>query len=229
MGMETSGLSASDVLALSRSDDGGLFGGGSAGGILALIIVFILLFGNGGWGGNGNSAAVQGALTRADLCQDMNFQELSNSVRGVQSGICDGFYAMNTGILNGFNGVQRDMCTGFSGVNSAITQVGYQMQDCCCRTNSNIDSLKYENAQNTCSIVDAIKADGEATRALINANTMQELRDKLQEAQFQNSQCAQNAYLINQLLPTAKPAYIVNSPYQSAYGIYGYNYGATVA
>jgi hypothetical protein len=38
--------------------------------------------GNGGWGNN--NAATQGALTRADLCQDMNFQQLENSVRGVQ-------------------------------------------------------------------------------------------------------------------------------------------------
>ena len=71
--------------------------------------------------------------------------------------------------------------------------------------------------------MNAIKADGDATRALMTQNTIQELRDKLQAAQLANSQCAQNAYLIDQLRPCAKPAYITCSPYTNMVG-YG-NYG----
>jgi hypothetical protein len=37
-------------------------------------------YGNNGWGNN----AAQGALTRADLSQDMNFQQVENGVRGIQ-------------------------------------------------------------------------------------------------------------------------------------------------
>jgi hypothetical protein len=40
-------------------------------------------YGNNGWG-NANNAATQGALTRADLAQDMNFQQVENGVRGIQ-------------------------------------------------------------------------------------------------------------------------------------------------
>ena len=99
------------------------------------------------------------------------------------------------------------------------------MKDCCCGINRNIDAVRYEGAQNTCAITNAIHAEGEATRALINANTMQELRDKLEARDrdilardFQLSQLSQNAYLVNELRPCAKPAYITCSPYTTAFG-----------
>lgn len=159
---------------------------------------------------------MDGALTRADLCQDMNFNDLQSGVRGIQSGLCDGFYAMNTGMLN-----------GFSGVNNAIQQAQFAQQQCCCETNRNIDAVRYENARNTCDIVNAIKADGDATRALMTQNEIQSLRDQLQTAQFQLSQQAQNATLIATLRPTPIPAYQTCSPYEGAamYARNGYNGG----
>ena len=78
-----------------------------------------------------------------------------------------------------------------------------------------------KSPQQTCEIANAIHAEGEATRALINANVMQELRDRLQDEKLANSQCAQNAYLINQLQPVAKPAYITCSPYAANSGCCG--------
>lgn len=92
--------------------------------------------------------------------------------------------------------------------------------------NRNIDAVRYEGAQNTCAITNAIHAEGEATRALINANVMQELRDKLEARDrdilvrdFQLSQLAQTSSLIGELRPCAKPAYITCSPYTpTSYG-----------
>lgn len=222
MGMETggTGLSVADALALQNRNNDGMWGGANGTWIWVFFLFFLLAWGGNGFGFGGNNAA-QGALTRSELCQDMNFQSLENSVRGVQSGLCDGFYAMNTGMLNGFNGVQRDLCTGFNGINQNINQARFDAQQCCCETNRNIDAVRYENARNTCDIVNAIKADGDATRSLITQNTIQDLRDRLQEAQLANSQCAQNAYLIDQLKPCARPAYITCSPYAAAYGGFG--------
>ena len=193
MGMEYgNGLSVADALALQNRNNDGMWGGANGTWIWVFFLFFLLAWGGGGFGGFGNNAA-QGALTRSELCQDMNFQSLENSVRGIQSGICDGFYAMNTGMLNGFNGIQRDLCNGFNGINQNINQARFDAQNCCCETNRNIDAVRYENARNTCDIVNAIKADGEATRALMTQNTIQDLRDRLQAAQLANSQCAQNA------------------------------------
>lgn len=192
------GYSLSDIAAVTEKNGDGFIGGnGSA---WWIIILFLFMFSNGNLFGGGNAA-----LTRGEL----DFTNLDSSIRGVQQGLADGFYAVNTGMLNGFNGIQRDLCAGFNGLNTAITGMGYQMKDCCCEINRNIDALRFENSRNTCEIVNAIRTDGEATRALINANVMQDLRDKIADkdrdlvaANFQISQQLQNQYLISQLKTT---------------------------
>lgn len=210
MGMEGSGLSVADALALQdRNGNDGMMGG--SGMWMMMFLFFILALGGNGNGlfGGGNNAA-QGALTRSELCQDMNFQSLENAVRGIQSGLCDGFYAQNTTMLQGFNGLSN-----------GITESRFAAQQCCCETNRNIDALRYEAAKNTCDIVNAIRTDGDATRALMTQNTIQELRDQLQAAQLTLSNAAQTQALVGELRPCAKPAYITCSPYQAA----GYPYG----
>lgn len=117
MGMDN-GLSIGDALALTKNNDDNGFLSGGAGGILALIIVFILLFGNGGfWGGNGAAANY---ATQADIQRGFDTNQIINKLDGINNGLCDGFYAMNTSMLNGFNGVS-----------GGITELGYQMQNCC--------------------------------------------------------------------------------------------------
>ena len=186
MGMETMSPAAQPVYSVGGgdSDNGGAW-------MWVMMLFFLLAWGGGGGGfGFGNQGAAEGALTRADLCNEFNFNNLNRSVLGIQDGLCDGFYAMNNGILNGFFGTER-----------AIAENRF--------------------AQQTCEIANAIHAEGEATRALINANVMQDLRDRLQDEKLANSQCAQNAYLINQLQPVAKPAYITCSPYAANSGCCG--------
>lgn len=88
-------------------------------------------------------------------------------------------------------------------------------------TNRNIDSVRADAYKNTCEITNAIHAEGETTRALINANTMQDLRDKLEARDrevmirdFQLSQLSQTDRLVDRLSPQPKPAYLVcGSPY----------------
>ena len=196
---------------------------------LVWIMVFAMFSRNGfGFGGNDNNAATQGALTRSDLNEGFMNAQVQDGIRSIQNGLCDGFYAMNNSVMQGFNGVGRDLCAGFNGINQNINQSRFDTQQCCCDIERNIDSVRYENSRNTCDIVNAIRSDGEATRALINANTMQALRDRLAERDrdvltrdFQLSQVAQNATLINELRPCPKPAYITCSPFST----YSYNGG----
>lgn len=213
MAMDGSGLSASDVLALTKDSDG-LFGGGSSGGILALIIIFVLLFGTGngfGFGGGRENVATQGEVQRS-----FDTNTIINKLDGITNGLCDGFYATN----NSINGVNMNTMQGFNSVNQGIANLGYEQQNCCCTTNRNIDSLKYENAQNTCAIVNAIHADGEATRALMQANTVQELRDKLQERDNTISNLVQNSTLLNSV-----GRFVLNPPCYQGYNGYGCNTG----
>lgn len=180
-----------------------------------IYLVWLAVLGNGGIFGNRNGygdAAVQGALTRSDLFEGFNNQDVNAQLRGITNGLCDGFYAVNSGMKDGFYMTRE-----------GISDLGYAVKDCCCTTNRNIDAVRYENSKNTCEITNAIHAEGEATRALINANTIQELRDKLEARDrevmtrdFQLSQLAQNQYLVNEIRPCAKPAYITCSPYTTA-------------
>ena len=215
MGMDN--YSLSDIRAVTDNAEG--FGNGSW---FWIVVLFLFMFGA---NGNGFGFGNNGALTRAEMTDGFNNQSVLRKLDGLNGGLCDGFYAMNTGMLNGFNGVQRDLCTGFSAVNASIAENRFAAQQCCCETNRNFDAVRYEASKNTCDITTAIHAEGEQTRALINANTMQALRDKLADrdrdlltANFQLAQQAQTATLINELRPCARPAYITCSPYQVSNG-----------
>lgn len=216
--MMNEGLSAGDILALTRDQDGM---GNAWNNPFIYLVWLALLGGNGGlFGRRDDSNVLQGALTRSDMFEGFNNQDINSQLRGITNGLCDGFYAVNNGLKDGFYGIQ-----------SALAENRFAQQNCCCEIKSGIKDLSVEGYRNTCEITTAIHAEGEATRALINSNTMQELRDKLAErdrdlqtVQFQLSQQAQNATLIGTLRPFPQPAYITCSPYQSANGTCGSSY-----
>jgi hypothetical protein len=201
--MGETGLSAADVLALTKNNgDGFLEGNG-----IIILVLFLLMSGFGGnWGANRGNCA-----TQHDVTAGFNFNQLDNGIRGIERGICDLGYANQQQTYE---------------LNSAITALGYQSQNCCCETNRNIDAIRFENAKNTCDITTAIHNEGEQTRALITANVMQELRDQNQAYQLQLSNQAQSANLIATLRPTPIPAYVTCSPYQATNVGFGYGCGA---
>jgi hypothetical protein len=223
------------VMDINRGGYGYGDGFGYGGGCMWFMWIFVIfaLMGGGGFGGwGGGNAALNGALTRNDLFDGFNSQDIKDGIRGIQNGLCDGFYAQNTNTLQGFNNVGRDILESRYQLGAAIAENRFAQQSCCCETNRSIDAVRAENYKNTCEITNAIHAEGEATRALINANVMQELRDKLADrdrdlmtANFQLSQQAQNARLIEEIRPFPKPSYQTCSPYESARGHYGYGYG----
>lgn len=167
-----------------------------------IYLVWLALLGGGnGFFGNRGDAAVQGALTRSDLFEGFNTQETNAQLRGITNGLSDGFYAVNSGMKDGFYGIK----------------------DAICGTNRNIDGVRFDMSKGFYDLAGVIHAEGETTRALINQNTIQELRDKLEARDrdvivrdFQLSQMAQNNYLVNEIRPCAKPAYISCSPYTTA-------------
>lgn len=120
------------------------------------------------------------------------------------------------------------MKDGFYGIQSALAENRFAQQNCYCEIKGGIKDLSAEGYRNTCEITTAIHAEGKATRALINSNTMQELRDKLadrdRELQTANFQLSQTAALVGTLRPFPQPAYITCSPYQSANGTCGSSY-----
>ena len=204
MTMEGSGvMPVYDLNNRTAAADGAGFGGGW---MWVVMLFFLLAWGGGGFGGFGGGAnGAVNTLTNEFLYTNLN----STLDRGFNQ------------LANQNFGIQKDLCQGFGGVQAAIAQSTFAAQQCCCETNRNIDAVRYENAKNTCDITSAIHAEGEATRALMTANVMQELRDQLQAAQLQLGTLAQTSNIINAVRPFPQPAYITCSPYQSATGVYG--------
>ena len=187
-----------------------------------ILILFVLM---GGWG---NGFGGRNAQAGFDVASQFDYQDIKNGVRGIQQGLCDGFYAQNTTMLQGFNGMQRDLCQGFAAVNAGINENRFAQQQCCCETNRNIDAVRYENAQNTCAIT--TNATGNTQKILdklcqMEANAkdqrIADLTASLQAANGQISQLSQTANIINAVRPFPIPAYQVQSPYVGN----GYAYG----
>lgn len=220
----TEGLSAADVMALTKNnnDDNYMMSWMNNPFIYFVWMMFMRWFNNGDNGGN--------ALTQAELFDGLGRQDILGNQREIQQSLCSMNSAMQTGFgntrydnLQNITGLSAAMVNGFNSVTSGLAENRYAQQSCCCETNQNIDAVRADAYKNTCEITTAIHAEGEATRALINENTLQALRDKLADkdrdllyANFQNSQFQQNSYLIDTLRPVSRPAYITCSPYTTS-------------
>lgn len=232
MSLTTSEMSPADLRAvMGNNDDGFGFGGNGA---WWIIILLLFGWGRGGFGGFGGNYGGQGGgygypccgtpATQADLSAAFASNSVLSGINGIDSTLCQGFNGINTAILqNGYN------------TQAGINTLSHQLADCCCATQRAIDSVKYENATNTCAIQNTIQ---NTTRDVIenaNANSRAILdfltNDKIatltaenQSLKFQASQTAQNAFITaNQEAQTAElirrlgrdcpvPAYVVPNP-----------------
>ena len=119
-----------------------------------------------------------------------------------QADLAAGF--ANSEIMSDLNDIQMQQAQGFANVQQTLCQ--------------GFSGLNYNLATDTCKIVETINAGTQKVIDYMQCKENQDLRDKLQAANFQLSQLAQNSYLIGELRPTARPAYITCSPYESVYG-----------
>ena len=214
------GYSLSDIAAVNGNNRNGGFGDD----YWWIILLFLFGFGNNGWGnGNGN-----GATTREEIAYGFDMNGLENGIRGIQQGICDGFYAMNTGMLTGFSNVAQDINNSTNAITAGLTGLGTQMAQCCC-------DIRYENAKNFADLnynlatqaCDTRHAITDSTRQIIDFLTQDKIATLTAENQslkFAASQAAQNAFIAaNQDAQTAEllrrldapvpvPAYVVANP-----------------
>ena len=236
-----SGLTASDVALLSGrtgNNGDGMFGDNGAWWVIIFLIFAFMGWGNRGNGFGGYSSG-SGAMDNYVLASDFatiqrqlsdGFGDLTAQSRYIQNGLCDGFYAMNTSLLNGFAGVNNSIMTNGYETRNAINNVSSQLASCCCDIREGIQGVNYNLATNTCAlqntmnmntrdIVDTVNANYRALHDEIVANKLEMKNDRIAEQQneinalrLSASQAKQNAYLINELKPCPNPAYIVPNP-----------------
>lgn len=238
--MGNEGISVADALALRGNNYSGNNGGMGWGDGGWWIIILILLFGAGGWGrggfGNGGGSG--------ELADAFNFNQLDNGLRGLEQGLCNGFYTSAQQInsvlaalqncccdtkvqmLTGFNGVNQGLCTLGYNVQAGFNGVTNQLASCCCDLERGQDAIKYEIANVANNLLVAGDKNTDRIINYLTQTEMDKLRTELQSAQFQLSQLSQTDNIINRLMPVAKPAYLTCSPYASAFGLgYAQNYG----
>lgn len=236
------GYSLADIAAATGDNNrnNGAFGDGYGSWWIIIFLIFAFMgFGNRGWANNGSGSNGSGVLDNYVLASDFatiqrqlgdGFGDLTAQSRYIQNGLCDGFYNMNTSLLNGFAGVNNSIMTNGYETRNAIQGVSSQLANCCCSLEKGQMETNYLNAQNTCAlqntmnmntrdIVDAVNANYRALHDEIVANRIEDKnaqiaaqQNEINALRLSASQANQNQYLIDQLKPCASPAYLVPNP-----------------
>lgn len=221
------GYSLADVAAATRGSEDGFFGG--ANGWCIILLFMFCGWGNGGWGGNRTGTE----NVRDAVAYGFDINNLENGVRGLEHGICDGFYDMNTSLLTGFGNVAMGNMQNTNAIMGRLSDMAAQSAACCCETQRlmerglcevNYNILTQANATNAniaSAARDIIESNNNGVRSILDFLT----QDKITTLQAENqalrltaSQQAQNAFLIDQLGTKAPiPAYVVANPYSSGY------------
>lgn len=215
--------------------------GGDNGWWILLLFLFGMNGGWGnGYGGGGNG--LYPWMNQADITTSgFQNQMLNTQLMGIQNSVTAGFGDVQNALCGGFAGVNANLSNGFAqaeiGANARQMANMQQMfglqssfQDCCC-----------ENRLATCQTQNLVQNEGAATRLAIQNQTQQildkmcqqeidqkndtiaQLRSELMYARGQASQDVQTAAiqagqraLANEVeqyvLPTPRPAYIVQNP-----------------
>lgn len=208
-----------------NKNNGGLFGGGWEG-IIGLIVILALLgggFGMGGfgWGGGGGSG-FQGTATRADINSAFSFNDLQNGIRGIERGLCDGFY----GVQGGFNALSAQLAQCCCDNRAAISDLKYTIatEDCATRNLMQSNTRDIIDAQNagTRAVLDFLVQEKMAAKDATIADLRMQISQSNQNAYFAANQEAQTATLLRRLgadCPT--PAYIVQPPTPVSFPVNG--------
>lgn len=146
-------------------------------------------FNGGGWGGFGGNAAGIGAGFATSILND-GINAVQNSINGMNmnlsSGLCNiGYQTLDQSsrnqlaMMQGFSSLGHDNCQNTANIVSAINNVGYMQQDCCCKTQS------------------TIRDEGNATRQLIQQNFIDKLQMKLCDVKDENASLKAQLYQTN--------------------------------
>jgi hypothetical protein len=179
--------SLSDLAAVSKDNDG--WGGGGA---WWIIILFLFVFMGGGWGGfnrQGEFGQYATAASQQEILFGQHFGQLNDRITNVGNGLCTLGYEMQGDIGQ----LGREVALAQAGTNTTIMQTGNgiqgQIAQCCCDNRLATANLSAQMDRQTCDITTAIHAEGEATRALMQANELQALRDKVASLEMDNRMC----------------------------------------
>lgn len=193
-------------------------------------------FGFGGRGGYGAGSETLGyELGRVATTNDVASGFTTNTILGVQRD-------QSLAIQSGFADVQQTLCQGFSTTNVAIERglgttnfniaegfngLSRQISDCCCKLERGIDGINYNNARNTCDILNAINGSTQKVIDYMQNEKISSLQAENVALKGRISNDQQSAYIIGALRqPCPVPAYVVPNP-NCCYSACGTGFGGT--
>lgn len=159
------------------------------GGAWWIIVLFLFVFMGNGWGGfnrQGEFGQYATAASQQEILFGQQFGQLNDRLTNIGNGICNLGYEMQGGIGQ----LGKEVALGQSGLNQTILQTGNglqkQLSDCCCENRLAVANLGAQMDRQTCEITTAIKAEAAATRAMLQEDTIQRLRDQVADLRMDN-------------------------------------------
>ncbi len=197
------GMGPADVAAVMRGNYGGYNDGWGGNNSFWIVILFLAMMwgGNGfGWGNGGfqNAIGYENLATSNEVQRGFDNQNSMANEREILASInnqaLQGMQNANqntqyiTGTLNDkYNELQRDI----AGVAMQQQQGMAAQQQCCCETKMLISETasqaRYDSAMQNNAVLQAIQAEGNATRQMIQQDKIDGLQQKVQTLEMQNA------------------------------------------
>lgn len=187
MSLTSETMTPADIAAVTgHNNNGGLFGDGNGAWFLIILFLFAFMGWGGGYGMNGGGTAPNYTLASdfATIQRQLSdgFGAMERKGDSISNGLCDGFYAQNSTLLNGFAGVQQGMNAQGYETRNAIqaAQVGQmqnanaiqmQMAQCCCDGKAAIADLKYTVGSTGCDLGNTVERGFADTGYAMATNT----------------------------------------------------------
>ena len=180
-------MSASDVMALSRENDGGC---------MWILVLFALIFGwgNGGWGNNNgfaNAIGYENLATSNEVQRGFDNQNQMANQREILSAVTAGtaqsvaatnatFHDM-LGVFNDkYSELQRDLAAIAVGQANMMAK----QQECCCETLRAIDGVNYNAALTAAQTNANITAQVQKIYDLIQGNRMEDMQQRINQLEL---------------------------------------------
>lgn len=167
-----SGISLSDIAAVTDKNDG-MFGGAAGGGMWIFALLILLLIGGGGGGLFGGAA---NAVSQADLQRAVDLNSIQEGQAAINANVqrtaYENMVAVKDAQTTNLQEIRDNgalIASSSSNIINNLTAMSGMMQQCCCDVKQQILENRYLDAQNT---------------AAINANTtaaMQKVLDTIQQ------------------------------------------------
>lgn len=166
--MDTNNYTLSDISAVT----GGMNGLGGNNSLVTLLLLFALISGNGfGWNNRGDYGQYATAASQQEILFGQQFQNLDNKMDRLGNGIADATFALNNSIKDG----------------NYATQTA--IKDCCCTTQRNIDSVRFDMSNYACDIKAVDTANTQKILDALAQNKIETLQGRVNQLELQAAMC----------------------------------------